>query len=85
MKPAAFDYARALSVEDAIARYHSADDARYLAGGQSLLAALNFRLDAPGLLIDLTEIKRRCAGSGGRVTRSSSGRRLATPRWRAIR
>lgn len=53
MKPAAFDYVRAASVDDAVAHYLGSDDARYLAGGQSLLAALNFRLDAPGLLIDL--------------------------------
>ncbi|MES2847093.1 MAG: xanthine dehydrogenase family protein subunit M [Pseudomonadota bacterium] len=56
MKPAPFEYVRATSVDDAMARYIEAEDARYLAGGQSLLAALNFRLDAPELLIDISQI-----------------------------
>jgi len=56
MKPTAFDYQRAGSVAEAVAIYHHAEDARYLAGGQSLIAALNFRLDAPGLLIDISRI-----------------------------
>lgn len=56
MKPAAFDYQRAASVSEAVEIYHRAADARYLAGGQSLIAALNFRLDAPGLLIDISQI-----------------------------
>jgi carbon-monoxide dehydrogenase medium subunit len=34
----------------------AADAARYLAGGQSLLAALSFRLDTPTLLIDIGRI-----------------------------
>jgi aerobic carbon-monoxide dehydrogenase medium subunit len=56
MKPTAFDYVRAESVDDAVMRYRMAKDARYLAGGQSLLAALNFRLDAPELLVDISQI-----------------------------
>lgn len=57
MKPAAFDYVCAASVEDAVARYVGSEDSRYLAGGQSLLASLNFRLDAPALLIDISRIE----------------------------
>lgn len=57
MKLAAFDYVAAKSVEQAVALHASAADAaRYLAGGQSLLAALSFRLDAPTLLIDIGRI-----------------------------
>lgn len=57
MKAPEFSYARAASVDEALALFASAGgEARYLAGGQSLLAALNFRLDAPGLLIDLSRI-----------------------------
>ncbi|MEY3308001.1 MAG: hypothetical protein RLZZ413_2039 [Pseudomonadota bacterium] len=56
MKPAAFDYVRVDSVDAAVAQYTWSGDARYLAGGQSLLAALNFRLDTPGLLIDISRI-----------------------------
>jgi carbon-monoxide dehydrogenase medium subunit len=57
MKPAAFDYVRAGSVDAAVAQYSRSGDARYLAGGQSLLAALNFRLDTPRLLIDISQIQ----------------------------
>ena len=56
MKPAAFDYVRVESVDAAVAQYSWSGDARYLAGGQSLLAAMNFRLDTPGLLIDISRI-----------------------------
>ncbi len=57
MKARAFDYARAASLETARAAFaQCAGEARYLAGGQSLLAALNLRLDAPDLLIDIAHI-----------------------------
>ena len=49
-----FDYLRAESVAGALAALRAAGpDARLLAGGQSLLAALNFRLSAPSILIDI--------------------------------
>jgi carbon-monoxide dehydrogenase medium subunit len=54
MKAAAFDYVRATSVEEAVkllAAYRSG--AKLLAGGQSLLPALNLRLIAPEVLIDI--------------------------------
>jgi len=54
MKTNAFAYARAGSVAEARRLFEQAGDgARYLAGGQSLMAALNFRLDEPSALIDL--------------------------------
>jgi aerobic carbon-monoxide dehydrogenase medium subunit len=55
LKPAPFDYAKPNSVEevfDLLDRY--GDDARLLAGGQSLLPSLNMRLSAPTILIDIT-------------------------------
>ena len=58
MKPAPFAYTRAKTVKEAItllARHK--DDARLLAGGQSLIATLNMRLSAPDLLIDINGIK----------------------------
>jgi carbon-monoxide dehydrogenase medium subunit len=57
VKPAAFDYVRADSVAQAAAllRRHG-DAARLIAGGQSLLPALNLRLAAPALLIDIGRI-----------------------------
>jgi carbon-monoxide dehydrogenase medium subunit len=58
VKPAPFAYTRAKTVKEAItllARHK--DDARLLAGGQSLIATLNMRLSAPDLLIDINGIK----------------------------
>lgn len=57
MKAPAFDYRRVASVAEALDAYSSCGgEARYLAGGQSLLPALNLRLDAPDLLIDIGRI-----------------------------
>jgi aerobic carbon-monoxide dehydrogenase medium subunit len=57
MKPAAFVYARARSLDEAIAFLREAPgEARLLAGGQSLMPALNMRLDAPQLVIDINGI-----------------------------
>ena len=70
MKPAPFAYAKARSLDEAIALLgeHS-DSARLLAGGQSLLATLNMRLSAPRLLIDITGIAGldRIARKGGKI------------------
>jgi aerobic carbon-monoxide dehydrogenase medium subunit len=55
MKAPAFDYVkpRALPEVLELLRVHG-DDARILAGGQTLLATLNMRLSEPALLIDIT-------------------------------
>jgi len=55
LKPAPFAYAKARSVAHAI-ELLGADDARLLAGGQSLIATLNMRLSHPALLIDLNGV-----------------------------
>ena len=58
MKPAAFDYIRADSTEEVVqllAEY--GEDARILAGGQSLMAALNMRLTQPRVLIDISRVE----------------------------
>lgn len=58
MKARAFSFQRVTSVEDALAAFASCEgEARFLAGGQSLIPALNLRLDAPDLLIDLSRIE----------------------------
>jgi len=57
LKAPPFAYVKAESIEqvsDLLLRY--GDGARILAGGQSLLAALNLRLSAPELLIDITAL-----------------------------
>lgn len=54
MKPPPFDYVRADSADEAVALLAEyGDDARILAGGQSLMAILNMRLAAPRVLIDI--------------------------------
>ncbi len=54
MKSAAFDYVRAESPQHALALLaEHGDDARLLAGGQTLLATLNMRLSQPALLVDI--------------------------------
>ena len=55
MKPAPFAYAKARSLDEAVALLGE-KDARLLAGGQSLIATLNMRLSAPSLLIDINGI-----------------------------
>jgi carbon-monoxide dehydrogenase medium subunit len=52
--PAPFSYKRAWSVEEALALAgEHGEDAKFLAGGQSLLPLMKLRLAVPGVLIDL--------------------------------
>ncbi|AOS79837.1 MULTISPECIES: FAD binding domain-containing protein [Hydrogenophaga] len=58
MKAAAFDYIKAGSIAqviDLLVRH--GDDARVLAGGQTLMATLNMRLSEPALVIDITGLQ----------------------------
>lgn len=55
MKPRTFDYVRAQTAQQACELlHHHGDDARILAGGQSLMAVLNMRLAQPSVLIDIS-------------------------------
>ena len=56
MKPAPFDYCAPQSIDEALARLAASPQAKLLAGGQSLIPMLNFRLLSTDLLIDLTRI-----------------------------
>ncbi|WP_232668508.1 FAD binding domain-containing protein [Pseudonocardia sp. TRM90224] len=57
MKPAAFTYHRARSVSGAVGLLAElGDDAKVIAGGQSLVAMMNFRLARPEHLIDIARI-----------------------------
>ena len=58
MFPTAFEYVRVRSVDEAIAalRPHGAD-ARILAGGQSLIPAMRYRLARPAVLVDINPIE----------------------------
>jgi aerobic carbon-monoxide dehydrogenase medium subunit len=58
VKPAPFAYTKARTLKEAVTLLAKhKDDARLLAGGQSLIATLNMRLSAPELLIDINGIK----------------------------
>jgi carbon-monoxide dehydrogenase medium subunit len=57
LKPPVFDYIAAASIDEALALLEQhGEGARPLAGGQSLMPALNFRLAAPAVLVDLNTI-----------------------------
>ncbi|MGO4838515.1 FAD binding domain-containing protein, partial [Rhizobiaceae sp. 2RAB30] len=58
MKPAPFSYLRPASKHDALRLLdeHRDDDAKILAGGQSLVPMMNFRMAQPGILIDINRI-----------------------------
>ena len=57
MKPRPFDYVRPDTVDEAVALLAEyGDDARVLAGGQSLMAMMNLRLADPAVLIDIARI-----------------------------
>ena len=57
MKPPSFDYVLADTVEDALSALASlGPDAKILAGGQSLVPMLNFRLLRPTTLVDINRI-----------------------------
>ncbi|GAA1244260.1 FAD binding domain-containing protein [Oryzihumus leptocrescens] len=56
MIPAQFDYHAPTSVDEALQLLRDADDAKVLAGGQSLIPVLRLRLAAPATIIDLGRI-----------------------------
>jgi CO/xanthine dehydrogenase FAD-binding subunit len=57
MKPAPFEMLRPFSLDEAVQLLAAnSDDARLLAGGQSLVPLLNFRLATPSVLIDLNRV-----------------------------
>jgi carbon-monoxide dehydrogenase medium subunit len=93
MKPAAFEYHRPSSRGEALALLlNHGSDAKPLAGGQSLIPAMNFRLAMPAVLVDLNAIADLsyvtrqgddlCIGAMTRhgVVERSDAVRLAAPR-----
>ena len=63
MKPAPFEYAAPTTVDEALGLL--GEDAKALAGGQSLVPLLNFRLARPRLIVDLNKV-----GGLGAIRRS---------------
>ena len=77
MKPARLEYVRPESLEGAVAELaQGGDDAKVLAGGQSLVPALNMRLLRPALLVDVN----RVAGLDGVTAENEALRVGATVR-----
>jgi carbon-monoxide dehydrogenase medium subunit len=80
MKMPPFDYACPASLSEAVALLAGHEDAKVLAGGQSLVPMLAFRLAAPGLLVDLRKL-----ADLRRIEISDRGVALgAMVRWRDI-
>jgi CO/xanthine dehydrogenase FAD-binding subunit len=56
MKPAAFEYSRPIDVDEACALLAADDDARLIAGGQTLVPLMAMRLARPSRLIDIARL-----------------------------
>src|SRR6185369_16406870 len=57
MFPSTFDYVVATALEEAVsAKAEAGDEARFLAGGQSLLPMMKIRLANPAALIDINRL-----------------------------
>ncbi|HEY8337573.1 MAG TPA: xanthine dehydrogenase family protein subunit M [Tardiphaga sp.] len=72
MKPAPFRYIAATSLAHALAlKAEHGDEAKFLAGGQSLMPTMNFRLARPAVLIDLNGLDDlafvRCGDDATRI------------------
>lgn len=68
MKPARFDYHQARSTAEALSLLgRHGPEAKVLAGGQSLVPAMNFRLARPAVLVDINRVEElgRLADGGG--------------------
>jgi carbon-monoxide dehydrogenase medium subunit len=80
MKPAPFEYQAPATLREAIALLASDLEATVIAGGQTLMPVLAFRLATPSMLVDL----RRVPGLGDIVVDDSGVRLGARVRWRDI-
>ena len=57
MKPCDFKYFKANSLEQALDVLNSEENVKIIAGGQSLVPLMNFRLGQPDLLLDINDLK----------------------------
>ena len=84
MKPAAFDYVRAESLDEALeVLRNEGGDARIIAGGQSLMPMLNMRLAKPRVLVDIMRLEelRKIEPRQGRITVGASVRQAELLEW----
>ena len=80
MKAPSFAYAKPRSLEEVLVLLRRTEDAKVLAGGQTLLATLNMRLSSPAVLVDITGVP----GLGGIAVKGSVLRIGALTRHREI-
>jgi aerobic carbon-monoxide dehydrogenase medium subunit len=80
MKPPPFEYRAPDTLEEAVALFTADPAAKPIAGGQSMIPMLAFRLATPSLLVDL----RRLPGLGDIVVDVDGVRLGAKVRWRDI-
>ena len=87
MKPPRFKYAVPESLEEAIALLDEyGDDAKVLAGGQSLIPLLNMRLARPAVLVDINRIASlQGIDQNGGLTIKAMTRQIAVARSSAVR
>lgn len=84
MKPPSFDYLRPDDEEEALAALADAgDDARLLAGGQTLMPMLNMRLAEPAILIDIARLPNRASirEEGGAIEVGAAITQAALEAW----
>ena len=87
MKPAPFDYLRPDDEEEALeALAEAGDDARLLAGGQTLMPMLNMRLVEPALLIDISRLSGRAGISddGSHIEVGAAATQADLETWPAL-
>ena len=77
MKPAAFEYFAPETRPESLALLATHEDAKPLAGGQSLVPAMNFRLARPAVLVDLNRIADLAGISVGEALRIGAMTRQA--------
>src|SRR5215211_2367164 len=80
MKPPPFEYRAPATLDEAVRLLAADPDAKAIAGGQSLMPILNFRLAAPSMLVDL----RRVPGLAEIAIGADGARLGAKVRWRDI-
>jgi carbon-monoxide dehydrogenase medium subunit len=82
MKPRAFEYVGPTNLPDALDALATREDAKVLAGGQSLVPAMNFRLATPATLVDVNRIpdRNQVEEAGGRLRVGMLARHAALER-----
>ena len=85
MKPAPFEYSAPESVDEALALL--GEEAKVLAGGQSLVPLLNFRLARPERIVDINRVEELAyirAGDGGSLRIGALARQAALERSQLV-